>query len=207
MDFQREGLALLYRQVEIHGGCGRWAREFGLSHSELHRPLKGWSEERVRAELAEFLPDGDGWPTAADFRRAHRLMLYVALKQFGGRERWAAEFGRTLSFRQRDTTAMWTDARIEEALRSLAGDSIDLSHQQADGGGRLPRSLQRRRAAGVAGGVGGEAGPLPAAPGARPASLDRRRDQEAAAAAGAEIAASTPRGPTSSARARTASTR
>ena len=123
IDFQREGLALLHRQVEIHGGCGRWATEFGLSHSELHRPLKGWSEERVRSELADFLPDGEQWPTAGDFRRAHRLMLYIALKRYGGRERWAAEFGRKLSWRQRDTTTFWTEARIEQALRSLADEA------------------------------------------------------------------------------------
>ena len=66
-DFQREGLALLYRQVEIHGGCARWATEFGLSLPELQRPLRSWSEDRVRSELAEFLPDGDDWqPTSGE---------------------------------------------------------------------------------------------------------------------------------------------
>jgi hypothetical protein len=76
----------------------------------------------VRRELTEFLRDREGWPTAKAFKAAHRVMLLRALAQFGGRRRWAADFGRELRPSQR--VSYWTDERIEEALRGLSCDGM-----------------------------------------------------------------------------------
>jgi DNA invertase Pin-like site-specific DNA recombinase len=121
-DFQRAGLGLAYRQVEIWGGARRWASEYGLIYEEYARPVRGWSEERVRRELASYLESCAGFPTAKQFHADGHWELQRAISSFGGTERWAAEFGRELRWRQRDRIG-WSEERIEAALRQLSTPS------------------------------------------------------------------------------------
>ncbi len=57
-------------------------------------PHSKWTDERIRAELAEFLRDRDHWPPFAVFDAAGKAALYKAASRRGGIERWAAEFDR-----------------------------------------------------------------------------------------------------------------
>jgi hypothetical protein len=123
LEFQRAGLALLYRQVELSGGPRRWAEEYGLPFHQQRRTLPSWSEERLRSELADFLPPGRAWPTVAEFRAAGREYLRMVVDHFGGTERWAREFGRELGWRQLRKPKYWTDERIERVLRRLSADT------------------------------------------------------------------------------------
>jgi putative transcriptional regulator len=70
-------------------GSGR-ATRYRLSPSGAGRPRK-WTDERIRAGLADFCEVVGHWPRAADFRRAGRTDLYLAATRNGGIERWASE--------------------------------------------------------------------------------------------------------------------
>jgi Domain of unknown function (DUF4115) len=72
-------------------GSGR-ATYYRLAHAGGGRKRK-WTEERIRAELAEFCADRREWPRARAFKRAGRGDLYLAASRHGGIERWAAELG------------------------------------------------------------------------------------------------------------------
>jgi hypothetical protein len=72
-------------------GSGR-ATYYRLAHPGAGRKRK-WTEERIRAELAEFCADRPEWPRALDFKREGRADLYLAASRHGGIDHWAAELG------------------------------------------------------------------------------------------------------------------
>ena len=147
-DFQLAGLGLAYRQVEIWGGPERWAVEYGLTYRRRTFRLEGWSEARVRRELADYLEGVEGWPTAKQFNADGRWELQRAVSRFGGSERWAAEFDRELRFHQRGRID-WTEERIEAALRELSAET-----------GTMPTRREMRRSGqlGLASAVGPASG-------------------------------------------------
>jgi DNA invertase Pin-like site-specific DNA recombinase len=135
-EFQQAGLGLAYRQVEIWGGPARWAVEYGLRRWRPVRRPDGWSEQRVRLELADYLEGVAGWPTAKQFHADGRWELQRAVSRFGGPERWAAEFDRELRWRQRDRLP-WTEYRVERALRELsAGSGVMPTRREMRASGR-----------------------------------------------------------------------
>ena len=85
-------------------------------------PTRGWTEERIRAELRSFLAARDDWPTAGEFRATGRDALWRAIKRGGGPDRWCLEFGVRRRHRRAGSRRVWTAARIETELRRfLAG--------------------------------------------------------------------------------------
>ncbi|HVW46765.1 MAG TPA: hypothetical protein VHA76_06920 [Solirubrobacterales bacterium] len=52
-----------------------------------------WTEERIRADLGDFLDGRVIWPSRAEFEAAGRKTLRDAITRTGGAPRWAAEFG------------------------------------------------------------------------------------------------------------------
>jgi hypothetical protein len=90
-DFQRAGRQHLRNQVTKFGGARLWAKRLGLPYRE-RKPgyAKRWTEERVRADLEEFLLGRDYWPSRLEFEAAGRKPLRDAVRRLGGPERWAA---------------------------------------------------------------------------------------------------------------------
>jgi DNA-binding transcriptional ArsR family regulator len=52
-----------------------------------------WTNERIRAALAEFCADRMAWPSAGEFKAAGHGDLYVAASRYGGIGFWASELG------------------------------------------------------------------------------------------------------------------
>jgi DNA invertase Pin-like site-specific DNA recombinase len=122
-EFQDAGLGLLYRQMTRHGGVRRWSRELNLPRvGETFRPL--WPDERIRRDLREFLAGRTVWPGQQEFRAAGKRRLREAVTASGGPERWAAEFGLTLTQWQH-AERFWSDDRVERELRELTAGRRD----------------------------------------------------------------------------------
>lgn len=90
------------------GGVEKWATEMGLPGGDRARGgVKKWTDETIRAKLAEFFGDRTTWPTHREFDEAGLHALYEALRHYGGVERWAKEmnvvrrFERPAHFRPR----------------------------------------------------------------------------------------------------------
>lgn len=116
-DFQRSGRQHLRNQVTKCGGARLWAKRLGLAYPE-RKPgyATRWTEERVRAELEEFLRGWDYWPSRLEFEAAGRKPLRDAIRRLGGPERWAAELGLPLRDLKSGSKRAWTDERIEAEL-------------------------------------------------------------------------------------------
>jgi DNA invertase Pin-like site-specific DNA recombinase len=119
-EFQRAGLSLLFRQVQIRGGERWWARQLGIDRLP-NDANSDWSAERIRHELAPFLKGRTQWPTAKEFRVAGYGRLRLAIAGAGGAERWAREFGLPMPARSCGSRHVWTDDRIEEVLCDFLG--------------------------------------------------------------------------------------
>jgi len=122
-DFQRNGRLTLRNQVTRLGGARLWAKRLGLPYPE-RKPgyTTRWTEDRVRAELSEFLRKRRYWPSRLEFEAAGRKPLRDAVRRLGGPERWAAEFGLPLQNLRSGSIRAWTPERIEVELRRvLAG--------------------------------------------------------------------------------------
>jgi hypothetical protein len=77
-------------------GSGRATRYRIVHQSTPGRSgRRRWTQERIRAALQEFCAGRDGWPTAAEFKRAGRFDLYVAASRYGGIRFWTSELGLT----------------------------------------------------------------------------------------------------------------
>ncbi len=79
--------------TRIHG-AEWWAREMGLPGGE--RPPGGvrrWTDEAIRATLAQFLGERTTWPSNREFDAADLHGLREALRHYGGPKRWSAEMG------------------------------------------------------------------------------------------------------------------
>jgi DNA-binding transcriptional ArsR family regulator len=71
-------------------GQGRATRYRLAQESGGHRR---WTEERIRAELAEFCAGREAWPSARAFKDAGRGDLYIAASRYGGIAHWTETLG------------------------------------------------------------------------------------------------------------------
>jgi hypothetical protein len=78
-----------------------------------------WTEDRVRAELAEFVGGRDAWPARREFEVAGRKPLRDAVTRLGGIERWADEFDLAIPGLRAGSRRRWDEKRIETAVRPL----------------------------------------------------------------------------------------
>ena len=118
--FQRAGRQKLRDQVTRSGGPRVWAKRLKLPYPERkpgYAPV--WTEDRVRADLEEFLRGWNYWPSRLEFEAAGQKLLRDAIRRLGGPERWAAEFGLPLQNLKSGSKLAWTDERIEAELRSI----------------------------------------------------------------------------------------
>jgi len=119
-DFGRSGRAELRKQVDRFGGARLWAERLGLCYPERKPGYSvRWTEDRVRAELSEFLRERGCWPTRVEFEAAGRKPLRDAVRRLGGPARWAAEFGLPLQSLRSGSIRAWTQERIEVELRQV----------------------------------------------------------------------------------------
>jgi hypothetical protein len=122
-DFQRAGRQKLRDEVTRSGGPRLWAKRLGLPYLDRkpgYAPV--WTEERVRADLEEFLHGWTHWPSRLEFEAAGHKLLRDAVRRLGGPERWAGEFGLPLQNLKFGSRRAWTEERIEAELgRLLAG--------------------------------------------------------------------------------------
>jgi hypothetical protein len=119
-DFQRAGRQKLRDEVTGSGGPRLWAQRLRLPYPERkpgYAPI--WTEERVRADLEEFLSGWTYWPSRLEFEAAGHKLLRDAIRRLGGPERWAAEFGLPLRNLKSGSKLAWTDERIETELRAI----------------------------------------------------------------------------------------
>jgi DNA invertase Pin-like site-specific DNA recombinase len=92
-EFSRDGMRSLRQAIITTGGVANWQPRFPDIAPVQRRPrLRGWDDDRVRAELAHALQGRDIFPTRQDFIARHHEQLYGALIRHGGVTRWATEF-------------------------------------------------------------------------------------------------------------------
>jgi hypothetical protein len=60
---------------------------------EPNSTRRQWTDERIRAELADFCAGRSAWPSAGEFKATGRGDLYVAASRYGGITYWADELG------------------------------------------------------------------------------------------------------------------
>jgi DNA-binding transcriptional ArsR family regulator len=73
-------------------GSGRSTR-YRLPRRRSQPSQRHWTNERIRAGLAEFCADRSTWPSAGEFKAAGHGDLYVAASRYGGIGFWASELG------------------------------------------------------------------------------------------------------------------
>jgi DNA invertase Pin-like site-specific DNA recombinase len=118
-ELQAAGLAHLHLHLNRHGGAQRVAERFGVPFTEGTRDLAGrWSEERIRAELKDYLADRNEWPPYKQFTADGKNALRKAVNWFGGPERWAPELGVHLRPNRR-THRRWSYIQMREEVARL----------------------------------------------------------------------------------------
>jgi len=119
-EFQRRGKKSVRDAVNRFGGARRWAGRLGVEYVE-RRPGYAtiWTEEKISTDLRRFLRGKTVWPSRKTFEAAGKKTLRDAVQRTGGPERWAAEFGLARRDQRSGSRRVWTEERIEEALREL----------------------------------------------------------------------------------------
>jgi hypothetical protein len=105
-----------------HGGPRYWAKALGLRWESARGSQ--WSDERIRAELTEYLTDATVWPPKSQFRTDGRGRLRDAVRGAGGPERWATELQLELPA-TRSTHRPWTYTRMKDELAAFASGRSD----------------------------------------------------------------------------------
>jgi hypothetical protein len=136
-EFQRAGHAELHAQIVRRGGPVHRARTLAVPYMLAG----GWTDDRIRRELRDFLEGRTVWPTRRDFTAAGLSVLRTAVHVTGGPERWAAEIGVEHPPQQRARTH-WTYARMRDEVARLAQERSDWP-VYAEFGAAGQRSLYR----------------------------------------------------------------
>jgi hypothetical protein len=136
-EFQCAGLRPLRDAVTRHGGVEVWARRLGIPyvrHSPGYAPI--WTDERIRADLRDYVDGRETWPSREEFEADGRTALRNAVNRMGGPDRWAAEFGLRRSTRLSGVRRGWTHEALEAELKLLIGDrTIWPSRREFQGAG------------------------------------------------------------------------
>jgi len=119
-EFVAAGKGRLREEVTKRGGERRWARRVGVRWRKRQPGYATrWTEERLRAELKEFLAGREVWPSHEEFDHAGRANLRAAVTRLGGVERWARELGLARRDLRSGSRRVWDDRRIERSVRPL----------------------------------------------------------------------------------------
>jgi DNA invertase Pin-like site-specific DNA recombinase len=117
--FVTAGRRSLHDQVMRQGGVKYWAERLGVDITPARREMPAWDEARVRAELSLFLRDKTEFPKRREFDRAGRSTLAQKVGVFGGKRRWAREFGLACNDRRGGMPRKWTPQRTRAALAAF----------------------------------------------------------------------------------------
>lgn len=121
-EFQRAGRKSLRDAITRRGGVVRWAEKLGiryLEHPPGYAPI--WTEERIGADLREYLAGREDWPARHEFERDGRTALRNAVNRTGGPDSWATELGLRRKTRRSGIRRGWTPEAVESELRRLIG--------------------------------------------------------------------------------------
>ena len=128
--FQEEGLAVAHMNLRRLGTERRWASDLGLTYETKATPMPGWTEERVRGELAIVLEGRETWPTQGEFAALGKGPLRTAAAKFATPQSWAAEFEVSISEHARRCSERWTSQRINVALKGFTAGRSDWPSRQ-----------------------------------------------------------------------------
>jgi hypothetical protein len=56
-------------------------------------PASSWTDQRIEAELREFIGERQDWPSPSEFRKSGKMALYKAASRRGGIAHWTALLG------------------------------------------------------------------------------------------------------------------
>jgi hypothetical protein len=165
-EFNAAGLHAFREALRHYGGPERWAAEMGVVLEPPARPFRAprprpappsaaawplWNDERIAAELVEFLGDREDWPRHAEFVAAGRKRLYAAVLIHGGTHRWAQRMGVHWVKRHGGGGRIWTDEQIERELAAfLDGRDVWPTRREFEAAGRRTLLEAARRHGGVA---------------------------------------------------------
>jgi hypothetical protein len=95
------------------------------------------TDERIRATLNLYVNDRVRFPTPEQFREDGLGQLREVIREHGGIDRWAHEFGLPPPHRLRGAKTWWTDERIDAELRPFtAGREVFPARREFRGAGQ-----------------------------------------------------------------------
>ena len=126
--FIRGGAKGLRDAVARIGGVEYWAKEMGLPGGDRERGgVRRWTDDAIRAALADFFADREDWPSQREFDAAGLHALREALRHYGGPERWADEMDVVLPVdwgaRRLKLDVRWRDRPIARRASTRRGTS------------------------------------------------------------------------------------
>jgi len=126
-EFVASGYKRLYQAVLNHGGTHYWAQRMHVRWVVRYGGQgQYWTEERLRARLAEMLHNRESWPSSAEFQAAGEQRLLMAVRRRGGIGYWASEFGvqppQAFDPSVGNGQRTWTDERITASIAPLIAE-------------------------------------------------------------------------------------
>jgi hypothetical protein len=102
----------------------------------MTRTTTSWADDRIDADLRQFLADRAVWPSYAEFVAAGRAGLRQAITQHGGACMWASRMGVEWVERRPGYAPRWTAKRVRSELESfLAGRTVWPSRKEFETAG------------------------------------------------------------------------
>jgi hypothetical protein len=109
------GRGELLQQARLLARDQWWAFRLGVPMQNPPGAGRPWTDERIYAELADYLDGTTVWPTAAQFRADGHGTLREVIGRHGGVRRWAPRFAAVACPQIR----RWTDEAIRRELTVL----------------------------------------------------------------------------------------
>lgn len=124
LEFERAGRKHLRDAITRTGGAERWAREFALPLQGRRAGIRrGWTDDRIEAELKRFVGRRRRWPAKGEFETAGYGQLPQAAYHWHGAAYWAQQLGLDYTPpRSRARPRRWTTASIRTGLIEFCGD-------------------------------------------------------------------------------------